>query len=130
MLMPDWALNKNSGPTYDDIVASWGYNTLDTFKSESHQGDKIYLLKDFQGRIGLVVIGYGSCSACDELEAAKAEDDWRSIEMLSIKYRQSIHWENSKEELMHWCGLRYGKDWWAHDEKIQEWLIGHRAQLF
>lgn len=31
---------------------------------------------------------------------------------------------------MHWCGLRYGKDWWAHDEKIQEWLIGHRAQLF
>lgn len=64
---PDWVTEKY-GTDYEELVGSWGHEVLSFDTIGSYQGDHLVLLRDGD-RYGIVVIGYGSCSGCDALQA-------------------------------------------------------------
>ena len=62
---------------YDQIVALQG-EIIKDWVIGSWQGDYVYLLKN-SDLFSLVVIGYGSCSGCDALEACENDEDFESL---------------------------------------------------
>lgn len=127
---PAW-LPDDDYPEYEHIVKSWGYEITDAQAFGSYQGDIVYLLKDGD-RHGLVVIGYGSCSGCDALEAATPygnNADWSPLIELAAELKRDIHWENTHKALMEWANTAPENHWWAYDDDMIEWLNRHGAKL-
>ena len=127
---PAW-VTSDYGTSYEDLVKSWGHEIVDQEEFGSYQGDLIYILRDGD-RHGLLVIGYGSCSGCDELEARQPwddEGDWSGVIALADELRQDVHWEADKGALMAWVGAHPESHWWAYDNSIRQWLNGHGANL-
>ena len=126
---PEWVKGY---PDYGDMVESWGY-VVETFKGfGSYTGDYVVLLSRDDGRIGFLVIGYGSCSMCDAMESAlppyhwdddEPSADWRGVVELSEDLRRQIHWEESREALGRWIdGCPPENHWWSFEPRIAEWL--------
>lgn len=119
---PEWV--GQYGTSYDEMVRSWGFEVEDSAEFGSYQGDLVYVLWD-GGRVGLVIIGYGSCSGCDSLEAAQPWDedgDWTAVSDLSDKLRGDVHWEPSRPAMAAWIGKHPENHWWSYDDEIQSWL--------
>ena len=55
---------------HEEIMERQGFEILDWETFGSYQGDYAAIVKK-DGKVGFVVIGYGSCSGCDSLEAIK-----------------------------------------------------------
>lgn len=126
---PAW-IPDDGHPDYEGIVESWGYEITDAQAFGSYQGDILYLLKDGD-RHGLVVIGYGSCSGCDALEAVAPrgnDDDWSPIIELAAELKRDIHWEDTHKALMKWVNTNPENHWWAYDDDMVEWLNRHGAK--
>lgn len=127
---PAW-VTCDYGTSYDDLVKSWGYEIVDQEEFGSYQGDLTYLLRDGE-RYGLLVIGYGSCSGCDELQAIEPWDDdgdWTEVVELADRLRDEIHWEDDKDALMAWVDEHPENHWWSYDDQIRAWLNDHGANL-
>lgn len=127
---PSW-IPEGEYPEYSHIVESWGYEVIATRVFGCYQGDIGYLLRDGE-RHGLAVIGYGSCSGCDNLAAATPWDDdadWSPIIELAAGLERGIHWEDTHEELMEWVNTTPENHWWSYDDDMVEWLNSHGANL-
>ena len=119
-MKPNWLGEESL--SYDTIIKSFGYK----YKSEwigSYQGDIAAVFKDGK-RKGYLVIGYGSCSGCDELESIKpwcyhndeeCTCDWSEVEKYRKSLMKSIRWNIPLPE-------RDGNDWWAYDNEVMDWL--------
>lgn len=115
---------NNEYVDYSDIVADWGYEILAHKTFGEWQGDLVYLLSH-GNRIGLAVIGYGSCTGCDALLAA---DDWgrtgpwrecEPIMELSRSLRESVRWFNDRAGLLAWLEtVENRNDWWFYDADV------------
>jgi hypothetical protein len=130
------------GGDYRSMVADWGCTVLAFETCGSYQGDHVVLLADGDRR-GYLVIGYGSCSGCDSLEAMSSsapwdyddEDDedvppfdWTEINQFSTDTRGTVHWEDSAPQLAVWLQgrLEADNDWWSFDDEVKavnEWFI-------
>ena len=62
---------------YDQIVATQG-EMLGNWTLGDWQGDYVYLLKN-EDRYAFTVIGYGSCSGCDALEACESDEEFNEL---------------------------------------------------
>lgn len=84
-------------PSYSAIVEAWGYEIVDRATFGSYQGDYVYLLKS-GGQYGWIVIGYGSCSGCDHLEALSDYNDrWNdAVLTYAEELRMRVQWFNAK----------------------------------
>lgn len=127
--LPDWAKGDNAKSVdYHDMVASWGYTVEHLEYFGDYQGDVVALLTR-PNAVGLVVIGYGSCSGCDVLEAVKDEvyyvsdgTDLQPLIDLSESLREDIHWEKSRRVLREWIDANLANHWWRWDREIMEWI--------
>lgn len=90
-------LTQRDFNTYDDMVDSWGYESLATDFIGDYQGDIFYLLKN-NDEYSILDIGYGSCSGCDALEACDTRED--RIE-LAESIKSSMKWFSKKDLLDH-----------------------------
>ena len=119
---PDWAKDYVD---YYDMVKSWGYKVEDSASFGSWQGDEVYLLRD-GNRVGLLVIGYGSCSGCDALRAVvpwREDDDWSGVISLAEDLHKEIRWFDSWKDMETYLGdPNSPKDWYSFDKQITEWL--------
>lgn len=122
---PDW---YDEDPTIGGLVASWGYEVVASEIFGSWQGDEAYILSDGD-RIGIIVIGYGSCSGCDAFEAAlpfPADDnsDWSELTSLCDEWRTVVRWFDSPVEALVALDLSSNSiyDWWLHDKDVVQWL--------
>ena len=77
-----------------------------------YQGDYFALLKGPDGRYGFVVIGYGSCSGCDGLEAVRGYGE-EGIEAREAKLKEVAEYLN---------GIRDGVHWEPTKERMKEYL--------
>lgn len=74
----------------------------------SYRGDYFCLVKSPEGKYGFTVIGYGSCSGCDAMRAAKGYGDREREKTLTMiielleRQREATHWEDSKEAMAKW----------------------------
>lgn len=118
---------------YEEIIESWGHEVIKTYDIGSYQGDYITLLLDDSGRFGLSVIGYGSCTGCDTLQAitpSGGSDDWSEVEEFRQQLEREIRWVGSAEEAVAYItALLDGPDgtaWYLYDEDAQDALRSFR----
>lgn len=87
-----------------------------------HQGDYAAVVTK-EGKIGFVVIGYGSCSACDAYFAASScdnkEDKKRLLTDLTYSVINSIFWSTPKEVADKIRNLGQDNNWYRHEETFK-----------
>lgn len=133
MNKPVWVANEDGDSM--DIVKGWGLEILADQRFGDYQGDDAYLLRNHDGHVGLLVVGYGSCTGCDYLQhicyEAQETGDWAEVVEYSRTLLDSVHWEDSKEELMAWVNesADEGYNWWSYDTEAIEWLNSYGAHL-
>lgn len=103
-------------PTYQEGFKSLGFEILEWVTFGTYQGDYAVILKE-DDTLGFVVIGYGSCSGCDALEACNSNKEYREL-MHSVI--QSIYW-GTQEELLSKINDEYDdNNWYRHDDEFSQ----------
>lgn len=74
----------------------------------SYQGDYVALVGN-ESRLGLAIIGYGSCSGCDALEGCKSEGD---VVDLMDSIERDIFW-GTKTEILAYLNDENRIRWWT-----------------
>jgi hypothetical protein len=115
--------------TYEHIVTSWGYRIIDSSTFGMFQGDQVYLLES-GSQVGFVVIGYGSCSGCDALQAihmfnVEPANIVEQVNSLSDDLRSNIKWFDSLDDM---ASIVNDKDyhtnyWYWHEPDIKEYIL-------
>lgn len=77
-----------------------------------YQGDYAIIVKR-NDMLGFLVIGYGSCSGCDALEACETQEEYDAL-MLSVL--DSISWGGKDFILKKVANLFDDNNWYRHDE--------------
>lgn len=75
----------------------------------SYQGDMLFLLRNGD-QFGFLVVGYGSCSGCDSLEACESQE---AVDSLAERIYDGIKWFDSFSDL---------KEYVLHDNRDLEWF--------
>lgn len=131
---PEWVKGAY-GVYYEDIVRSWPHEVISFDTTGSYQGDHEALLRDSEGRFGITVFGYGSCSGCDHLEAIApwGEDgDWADVVKYSDQLADSVTWFDTPDAAIAWIDEKSkpdGNDWWAYDEEVSRVFAGYRTEI-
>lgn len=103
-------------PTYGEGLKSLGFEILEWVTFGSYQGDYAVILKKDE-TLGFVVIGYGSCSGCDALEACDSDKEYRELLQSVI---QNIHW-GTQEELLSKINDEYNdNNWYRYDDDFSQ----------
>lgn len=125
---PDWAPEHPHELSYEVLVQSLPHEVLALDVCGSYQGDYLVLLADGERR-GFLMIGYGSCSGCDELEAITAyggqKQDWAPIIAMREELDREIHWEPDAEALAAWLEHQLatsgkGTGWYWFDSEVKD----------
>ncbi len=117
-IYPDY----DSGDTisnYQPLLDSFDYEILIQVDDEDYQGDSRLLLYD-EGRYGLLIFGWGSCSGCDALQAC---DSFEEVDELRHFILNDIQWESDSKKMKSWIE---NKDWeleysW-YDKETEEFV--------
>ena len=112
-------------PEWEDLVQDLGPKVVAMSERNDYQGDYFVLLRDGNDW-GWLVIGYGSCSGCDELEG-----EWYSalyhdhdhdkspseaMNDLVERLRREVRWGTAQEiETYLRDAAFYPQNWWASD---------------
>lgn len=93
------------GIDYDDILEYFA-DILISVSDKDYQGDTRYLIRDREdGRIGISIIGWGSCTACDELQGCESFEE---LEELILHIVNSIKWFDNAKECLYYLN---NHDW-------------------
>lgn len=119
--------NRPPSLSYEDIVKRFGEIVLDEHE-DGYSGDSFYVLKRVLGRVGtalangqdttewgFLVVGWGSCSGCDALQAVGSYND---LQELVDGLEASVRWFKNKNMLKVWSK--------QHDPKY-EWYWSNKA---
>ena len=113
---------NHSWPTlsYHQIVDGFGVTVLAHEAVGDYQGDYLYLLKDGE-RFGFLVVGYGSCSGCDALEAVLScrsvgEDLFESVQELADSLHREVIWKDSAADMIAYLKERDGANSYFYGE--------------
>jgi hypothetical protein len=82
---------------YGDLLTAVGLTVVSTDDFGYYQGDYLFHVTDVEGRHGLLIQGYGSCSGCDALEAAQPwqnDGDLTDVAVLADGMVMNVVWEN------------------------------------
>lgn len=115
--------------TYADLLVASGLTIEVSEEFGDYQGDAIAVVKDEDGRLGIAVWGYGSCSGCDHLQniAMGFDDDfWIAADKYAQEMRDSAVWANDGESLQELAARRLvaGEgDWWMYEDEMKEWVL-------
>lgn len=126
MNRPDWL--DNNYPSYETIVNSWGHEVLAFETTGFYQGDHEVLFSDSEGRYGFLVVGYGSCSGCDLLEAIiphsyTETQDWTEVDTFRNDLEGEIRWFDTAEDALTFLRSKIEGDvnsWYSWDREINE----------
>lgn len=100
--------------SYDEIVATQG-EILKDWVMGDWQGDYIYLLKK-DDKYSAVVIGYGSCSGCDALQACDNDEDFEALKQDVLR---TIVWV-TKEDILNDLDDEELNRWYFHEEDWED----------
>ena len=96
---------------YDDLVKRGiGKKILHSKEFGSYTGDIFYLLGTWK-RPQFLVIGYGSCSACDDLAACVSEESYKSLA------------ENVAKDIKRFSSFEKFIEWAADPDRAYEWYF-------
>ncbi|MBG0818297.1 hypothetical protein [Planomonospora sp. ID82291] len=99
----DWSDLVNSMPVTIALKAHIG---------DAAEGDTFALLRHHDGRYGLSVFGWASCSECDVLKGCKTLDDLTEVR---DNVWNGIHWEDNATALLAYLdNTDLALKWWGH----------------
>lgn len=143
-LLEIWRENKAKrgygGVDYDDLLRASGHEIVESEEFGAYQGDFVFLLRK-AGRYGIAVVGYGSCSGCDALQAAEPSGDVSAddeqaqrqlaeVQALADQLAGEVVWPAEGKSLAMAVEEKVAADkWWVYDEPILNYvrLIAGRA---
>jgi hypothetical protein len=91
-------------PSYDEIIESFGAEIVVDVTDDNYQGYSRYMLRDGD-RFGFLIVGWGSCSGCDALQACDTHEE---LQELVDQLERDIHWEDSAADMLTYVN---SKDW-------------------
>jgi len=100
--------------SYSQIVATQG-EVIKGWTVGDWQGDYVYLLKNGD-KYGFTVIGYGSCTGCDSLQACENDKEFNELKEDIIKH---IFW-GTKQEVLDYAFNENANRWYYHEEDFVE----------
>ncbi len=83
----------------------------------SYQGDLVFRVEDEDGRVGYLVWGYGSCSGCDELEAAYGDE---AAESAIAEDMANAVFFGTEQEIRDHALTKDGNRWYAYNEEVRQ----------
>ena len=115
---------------YDDLVREALGEWVSKATFGSYQGDYLYIFRN-NDQVGYLVVGYGSCSACDWLQGLVGYSRWdeRSVEdrnelrseldRMVARLKTEVRWFDSADELIDsvWGDANY---WFTHERDFQD----------
>lgn len=99
---------------YDGIIATQGEILKDWIIGD-YQGDYVYLVKN-NDKYAFTVVGYGSCSGCDALEACENDEDFNRLKESIIN---DIVW-GTKQDVYDYVFNQEANRWYFYEE---EWAV-------
>ena len=86
----------------------------------SYQGDMLFLLRSGD-QFGFLVVGFGSCSGCDSLEACESQE---AVDYLAESIYDGIKWFGSFDEAKEYITNLNERNlsWYAHEGGWPEFL--------
>lgn len=111
-----------SADNYTEVLRSLGLRFLAAKDLGYYQGDWVGLIHDDDAnRFGLVIIGYGSCSGCDEWYAAETIE--RKLEIIQ-KIVAGVKWFDSLDLAKVYINDATIQEtqWHSHEEGWSEFL--------
>lgn len=92
---PPLAQNFYGGDfSYEELIESFGVETLLTAELGDYSGDYLTILRDNLGRFGFLSFGYGSCSGCDSLQSCESLEE---VVTLRDQLWEDTHWGTASE---------------------------------
>lgn len=113
--------NAMHSTDYLTLINSTGVEVLHSEMFGSYQGDYFMIVKE-NGKWGLLVFGYGSCSGCDALEACSTYED---LNRVRISLYNNIFWADSSRELFKALMTKdWKRFWFGNEEGAFDVLVG------
>lgn len=112
---------------YDKLATLFGLPILYSWEEPYYQGDAFFVLQGEDGRLGLMVYGFGSCSVCDALQACSTTQD---VADLANEMLEETRWFDDKDAMRAFINDPESKlnDWWMNDraitKNIRNWIDG------
>lgn len=115
-------------PSYADLLTHAGITVLAQETFGQYQGDYLFAVREGDA-YGAVIVGYGSCSGCDELEAMLSgnwqwngwpDNEYRAITQLAADLVKRIHWGDRTELHEDLLGEGSYMRWYRHDEGFED----------
>ena len=119
-------------PTYEDLLEATGLSVERCQYFGSYQGDAMAVVADEQGRKGITVWGYGSCSGCDHLEAITPHNwdgtplDYSKVNAYADEMRAEVKWADEGQTVADLASTTLSDKpnyWYANDDEMREWLL-------
>ena len=83
--------------SYEDLVRTFTDQILIQVDDDDYQGDSRLLVTDAQGRFGILIFGWGSCSGCDAYQACYCSEDYWD---LRNRLKDSTRWFDTSLECL------------------------------
>lgn len=115
-------------PSYGDLLTHTGLTVLNQETFGSYQGDYLFTVTDGT-RHGIVIVGYGSCSGCDELEHLLSgsfhwdgwpEAQYREVTQFAQDLAKRVHWGDRTQLTEYLLGDDSYMRWYRHDDGFEE----------
>ena len=116
---------------YDDLVREAVGPWVGKATFGGYQGDYVYLFRD-GGRVGYLVVGFGSCSGCDWLENVIGYSLWdrmsadqqakvrSGLDEMVATFRRDLRWFDTDDELTAHLHDGDGKYWYLHEADFDQ----------
>lgn len=129
--------------SYEFLARVQGFDVVADERFGSYSGDYVVIYKDplheynltthkYIPHVGVLVIGFGSCSGCDELEAVNWIDedelwwDVGGIREIATRMHRDIKWYSSTEVLE--AHMLIQNPWHWHDDAIKSFIRENVAE--
>lgn len=108
--------------TYYEMVTNWDYKIVATECFGDYQGDEVYILEDkHSDKVGLAVIGYGSCGGCDALEAAYGNAN--ELRALSQDLYNNVVWFDDYASFEAFVNSeKVETQWYWYEEEMKQFI--------
>jgi hypothetical protein len=105
------------GPSdYTPIIESCG-EVLCRVDDGGYHGDSRVVVKNDEGKFGLLIFGWGSCSVCDALQAA---GNWHELQAVVESVQRGVVWFATLDALKQYVAddeARAGSHYWHEREE-------------
>lgn len=114
-------------PTYADLLTHAGVDILATTEFGAYQGDYLFAVRQ-DGRHGIAIVGYGSCSGCDELENLLSsnwhwktwpDEEYRKVTEFAHDLAGRIDWGDKRHLTEKLLGPDSYMRWYRHEKDFE-----------